>query len=236
MEGMYYRAPKPHIIISSLRPPGRRIFTCAHELGHHSRGDGTQVDELVEQRQQPQFAPSEFAANCFAGALLMPKIAIDQAFALREWKISECTSAQVYAVSNYFGVGYSTLIHHLRSGLLLLSARRAKRLLKITPRRAQAQAVGWETRHTVWIVDRYWTGRPIDIEVGDLVLMHGQPCLEGSCVERVSDKDGTTLVRAQQPGIGRLESSSSWSAFIRVSARGFVGRSLFRHQEQTDGQ
>ena len=49
MEGMYSSASGPTIIVSSLRPPGRRAFTCAHELGHHNRSDGVEIDELVEQ-------------------------------------------------------------------------------------------------------------------------------------------------------------------------------------------
>lgn len=180
MEGMYCNSGKPHIILSSLRPPGRRAFTCAHELGHHSRGDGMQVDELVEQwGRYRRFDPKEFAADCFAGALLMPKMAVEKAFALREWPIRECTPDQVYVISNYFGVGYTTLIHHLSIALLLIPRPHADRLLKIKPRQARALALGWETSETVWIVDAYWTGRPIDIEVDDLVLVHGQPTLEG---------------------------------------------------------
>ena len=236
MEGMYYKAPKPHIILSSQRPPGRRAFTCAHELGHHSYGDGTRIDELVKESAHPQFDPNEFAADCFAGALLMPKMAVERAFALRKWTISECTPDQVYVISNYFGVGYTTLIHHLRNALLLLPGPRAEQLLKVPPRRAQALSLGWETSDTVWIVDEYWTGRPIDTEVGDLIFVLGQPRLEGRCVEHVADRDGGRLIRARQPGISRLEDSSDWSAFIRVSRREFIGRSLFRHHEEVDDE
>ena len=83
---MYYKSPEPHIILSSLRPAGRRAFTCAHELAHHFRGDSVHVDELVEQWKRPRrFDPKEFAADCFAGALLMPKMAVERAFALHEW-------------------------------------------------------------------------------------------------------------------------------------------------------
>ena len=233
MEGMYYKSPEPHIILSSLRPAGRRAFTCAHELAHHCRGDSVHVDELVEQWKRPRrFDPKEFAADCFAGALLMPKMAVERAFALHEWPISECTPDQVYAISNYFGVGYTTLIHHLRSTLLLLDDSHAERLLKTSPRQAQALVLGWETSDVVWIVDRHWTGRPIDIEVGDLVFIYGQPVLEGRCVEHVKDAKDGRLICAHQPGLGRLEDGSGWSAFIRVSRRDFVGRNIFRHQEE----
>ena len=234
LEGMYYNSLKPHIILSSLRPSGRRAFTCAHEVGHHARGDGTCLDEIVEQWTVPRFDPAEFFADCFAGALLMPKTAVEQAFALRRWAINECTPDQVYAVSNYFGVGYSTLVHHLSRGLLLLPGSRAERLLKIPPRRAQALAVGWETPNKVWTVDRHWIGRPIDVEAGDLILLHESPRIEGDCAELVADMADGRLLRAKGPGIGRLEASSGWSAFIRVSRRDFVGRDIHRHREEAD--
>jgi Zn-dependent peptidase ImmA (M78 family) len=236
MEGMYYRVLEPTIILSSLRPPGRRAFTCAHELGHHSRGDRTHVDQAVEQWQRANFEPREFAADCFAGTLLMPKMAVERAFALREWKVSECSPGQVYTISNYFGVGYTTLIHHMRSALLLLPSTHAQALLKVKPRHAQALALGWEAPEAVWIVDSYWTDRAIDVEVGDLIFVSGQPSSEGECAELVLKRKEGRLFRARQPGIGRLEVGSGWSAFVRVSRRGFVGRSLYRHWEEVDDE
>ena len=233
MEGMYYNSGIPHIILSSLRPPGRRAFTCAHELGHHSQKDGTQIDELIEQWiRYRRFDHKEFAADCFAGALLMPKMAVEKAFALREWSINECTPGQVYVISNYFGVGYATLIHHSCMALQLLRRSHADRLLEVGPRQAQALALGWEISDTVWVVDRHWTGRPIDIEVGDFLFVHGKATLEGVCVEHVEDRKEGVMVRACQPGLGSLEIESGWSAFVRVSRRGFVGRSIFRHLEE----
>ena len=166
----------------------------------------------------------------------MPKMAVERAFALREWKTSECVPAQAYMVSNYFGVGYSTVIHHMRSALKLLSPARADVLLKVKPRQAQAQAVGCEISETVWVVDTHWNGRAIDVEVGDLIFVHGHPNSEGKCVEHVRDTSGGRLLRARRPGIGRLEHGSAWSAFVRVSRRGFVGRSIYRHWEGVDGE
>ena len=234
LEGMYYNTQRPHIILSSLRPPGRRAFTCAHELGHHSRGDGTYLDEMVEQWAGTRFDSTEFSADCFAGALLMPKTAVERAFALRQWAVDECTPEQAYVVSNYFGVGYTTLVHQLSRGLLLLSGSRAERLLKVPPRRAQALAVGWETPGTVWVVDRHWVDRPVDVEAGDLILLHEETLVEGDCAERVVDMEDGRLLRAKEPGIGRLEDSSGWSAFIRVSRRAFIGRNVHRHREEVD--
>ena len=235
MEGMYYQAPEPAIILSSLRPSGRRAFTCAHELGHHSNGDGTRVDQLVEKPYRSGFDTKEFAADCFAGALLMPKMAIQRAFALREWDIQKCTPGQAYTVSNYFGVGYSTLVHHMRSSLRILPDRHAAKLLRVSPRTAQAQALGWQSPDAVWIVDPHWTGRAIDVEVADLVFVQGRPTFEGDCLTQIHDMANVGLFRARQPGVGKFFNDDGWSAFVRVSRRAFVGRSVYRHLKEAAG-
>ena len=85
MEGMLYCNTEPIIIVSSHRPSGRRAFTCAHELGHFHSGDGTTIDDLVGKSDKAGPDPKEFVADCFAGALLMPKMAVERAFAVRSW-------------------------------------------------------------------------------------------------------------------------------------------------------
>ena len=232
MEGMYTSASSPTIIVSSLRPPGRRAFTCAHELGHHNRSDGVEIDELVEQWDRPRFDPKEFMADCFAGALLMPKMAVSKAFAIRGWSMEECTPEQVFMVAGYFGVGYATLVHHLRSALQVLPDTRAQALLKVSPRKAQSLLLGWQVPQTVVVVDAHWTRRAVDVEVGDLMFVQGEAQSEGSCVESSSDVEHGRLFRAARPGIGRLEVGTTWSAFVRVSRCDYVGRTLYRHWEE----
>lgn len=229
LEGMLYDSTQPHIILSSLRPMGRRAFTCAHEVGHHCLGHGDSFDEMVERWENQRFDPKEFAADCFAGALLMPKTAVERAFAVRGWTIDGCTPDQAYVISNNFGVGYSTLIHHMNRGLMLLPKSRALDLLKVSRRRAQSMAVGTETSETVWVVDRHWSGRPIDVEAGDLLFLRDGANVEGNCVEVLSNDSIRTIFRAKEPGIARLENGSGWSAFARVSRRSFVGRNVYRH-------
>ena len=232
MEGMYSSASGPTIIVSSLRPPGRRAFTCAHELGHHKRRDGVEIDELVEQWDKPRFDPKEFAADCFAGALLMPKMAVSKAFAVRGLSMEECTPDQAFFVAGCFGVGYTTLVHHLRGALQVLPETRAQALLKVSPRKAQSLLLGWETSQTVVVVDAHWNGRAVDVEVGDLIFVRGGARSEGACVEPSSDVEHGRLFRAARPGIGRLEADTAWSAFVRVSRRDYVGRALYRHWEE----
>ena len=236
MEGMYSSASVPTIIVSSLRPSGRRAFTCAHELGHHNRGDGVEIDELVEEWDKPSFDPKEFAADCFAGALLMPKMAVSRAFAIRGWTIEECTPEQVFMVSGYFGVGYATLIHHLRSALQVLPDTRAQALLKVSPRKAQSLLLGRQPPDTLVAVDTYWTGRAVDVEVGDLVFVQGEAESDGTCIQPSVDVEQGRLFRAAQPGVGRLVAGTAWSAFVRVSRRDYVGRALYRHWEEAGNE
>ena len=236
MEGMYSSASSPTIIVSSLRPPGRRAFTCAHELGHHHRNDGVKIHELADQQDRPRFDPEEFMADCFAGALLMPKIAVSKAFSKRGWSIEHCTPEQVYSVAGYFGVGYSTLVHHLRGALQVLSGQRAKALLKVSPRNAQSLLLGWQTNETVVVVDSHWKKRAVDVEVGDFILVPGEARSEGAHLEPSSEVKQGRLFRAARPGIGRLTTENQWSAFVRVARRNYVGRALYRYWEEADDE
>ena len=236
MEGMLYCNPEPVIIVTSLRPSGRRSFTCAHELGHFHYGHGTIVDELVWKSPKVALDPREFVADCFAGALLMPKMAVERAFSLRNWSIEYSNPGQIYAVSNYFGVGYSTLIHHLSKNLQLLPHRRAEKLLKVRPGTAQAQMIGWESEDKVWVVDQHWRGRAVDIEVGDLIMTERETAYEGNCLEAIEGPGSRRLFRACRPGLGRLCNTEESSAFVRVSRRAFVGRSIFRHLAEEEGE
>ena len=234
LEGIYVAGAQPNIILSSMRPPGRTAFNCAHELGHHNNGDGTVVDNLLDSKRDPQLLMQEFASDCFAGALLMPKMAVQRAFALRGWNTDETSPAQVYAVSHYFGVGYSTLIEHMHRALGLLEKPKAAALSKIKPRQAQAMLLGLDVPEPVIPVDDFWTHHPIDVATGALIFAPGIPSVEGNCVELLDAVHGGSLWRAMQPGIGKIENSAGLSAFIRVSKQGFVGRSVFRHLPNDD--
>ena len=125
MEGMYVRKEPPEILLSSLRPLARRAFTCAHELGHHVFGHGSTIDELKDEAEKGGVNPEEFLVDSFAGHLLMPKIAVRKAFALRSWQETSASPEQIYAIACSLGVGYETLCTHMTFGLRLLSTERA---------------------------------------------------------------------------------------------------------------
>ena len=197
MEGICLSASSPTIIVSSLRPPGRRAFTCAHELGHHNRSDGVEIDELVEQWDKPRFDPKEFAADCFAGALLMPKMAVSRAFAIRGWSMEECTPEQDFHGRRLLRrwVRHAGPPSEKRApGPCRTHGRR--QLLKVSPRKAQSLLLGWQTPQNVVVVDAHWTGRAVDVEVGDLIFVRGGAQSEGLCIEPSSDVEHGRLFQA----------------------------------------
>ena len=234
MEGVYLRASPPTILLTSLRPSGRRAFNCAHELGHHSNGDGSTADDLIDNGREANLDPKEFAANCFAGALLMPKTAVERAFRLRGWEPRRCTPDQVYVVSNYFGVGYSTLINHMHRALGMISDRRANLLGKTPLRQARKQALGWDSAGTTWFVDSHWIGRAIDVEVDDCIYVEAQVEQDAGELEVVQQTMFGRIFRAVTPGVSRLVGDSGWTSFVRVTKREYVGRAAFRHLEESD--
>ncbi|MCH8854175.1 MAG: ImmA/IrrE family metallo-endopeptidase [Planctomycetes bacterium] len=226
------------IVISSLRPPGRKAFTCAHELGHEVFDHGVQFDELVECREaQRKNEPEEMIADAFAGFLLMPKSAVEHGLAVRGLPIASCGPREIYALASWLGVGYTTLIWHLQCGLRLLGATRANELRKVRLSRIRKEFLGYDCPGELVIVDSHWRGRPVDIQVDDLALMPAGGRAEGTCIEAAPDATGRVLVRGVTPGIGRLIlEESGWSSFIRVSRRDYVGRNKYRHLEETDDE
>lgn len=228
LEGMY-EAQTSTVIINSLRPAGRRRYTCGHELGHHLHGHGTSFDgagEFVADRTE------EFVANHFARALLMPKLAVAAAFNRRGWSVADVTAEQAFIVAQDLGVGFTTLLDQMSVTLHLLDRTVAVQLSKTRPQQLRERLMPGGAEHDVVPVDRHWGARPLDLEVGDVVLCPSGTHFDGACVER----DGTRL-RASTPGRGELRIAGRTDVVpVRVSRREFVGRARFRHLEEVDDE
>jgi len=239
MEGMYIRKnPEPLILISSLRPPGRQAYTCAHELGHHVFGHGVRIDEhLLETSSKNTFEPEEFLADCFAGFMLMPRSAVSKAFAVRGWSIDSCKPIQCYTVADWLGVGYTTLINHMNTTLKLISPFQAKELSKLSPKQIRSSYLGRDVAEELVIVDEHWIERSIDIQVGDFIFLPANVQNEGENIQLYQQGTEGTLYCGITPGIGRLYNpDTGWSSFVRVSRRDYTGRSIFRHLEESNDE
>ena len=236
MEGVYLPDSR-RIIVSSLRPAGRQVFTCAHELGHDVHGHGEKFDELLEQRSENRrFETDEFAADCFAGLVLMPKVAVTNACYLRGVDGTTCGPEAIYEIASWFGVGYTTLLHHMHGALRMLSPQRLAELekMKKTLPAIRAAIAGRDCPYNLVVAHRHWTGRAIDLAVDDMAMLPGGVMIEGSCVQVLRGLETQTLVAAVAPGIGRASVGTEWASYIRVCRKNYVGRAKYRFLEEVD--
>ena len=238
MDGFYMRKakPKPAIGVSSLRPAGRKSITCGHELGHHVFGHGESWDELFEKREESRrFNPEEYQADLFSAAFHMPKLCVCGALTARAIDVRRCTPESMYILSNWLGVGYSSLIMHMLHTLLLLESTHAERLLKVRPREIRKCLLGQECPGNLIVVDEHWNQRPIDVEVGDLILAPAGCQIEGQPIVVRNRPSQGTVIAAESPGIGRVfNTNMDWAAFVRVTRKNYVGRAIFRFEEEAE--
>lgn len=233
MEGMFVESPEPQILLSTMRPTGRINFTCAHELGHRWFGHTAHVD--VQSGHSPLLladSEDEFQANAFASSLLMPKTTVQHGFVRRSTSPSTATPRQILAVAHWLGVGYSTLVHHLQRSLRLIDAGPAKALLTLQPKQILRPEINRDITGSAFVVDRAWTNKALDMEVGDVAIVEGAASVNGACVSVVEREENRTLVKAIAPGTGHIDGGAGWSTYVRIRRYQFEGRSIFRHMEE----
>jgi Zn-dependent peptidase ImmA (M78 family) len=240
MEGVYAALAKPKILISSLRPSVRRVFTCAHELAHHFFGHGSTIDELQDEAASGEFQPNEFLANTFAGFLLMPVQGVKRAFSSRGLDITTATPEQIYGVACSFGVGYETLIGHLEYSLKLLGADRATILRKTKLPKIRAQILKSNTAGHLIVVDRHYLLATVDaeagndVEPGNLLLLPQDATSDDDQIELIERSPNGTLYRAVRPGLARATLPTNNSGIVvRVSRYQYAGLARYRHLEET---
>lgn len=238
MEGMYSKLPRPVIVLGSERPSGRLFFNCAHEFGHHVFNHGFKIDKLIEgDKAKNDYDPKEFLVDCFAGFLLLPQIAIQHAFKMRDWDYKKPTPIQLYTIAGNFGVGYSTLITHMNRSLKILNSSVAEELIKIRPKNIKSEILGDGCTSNLIIADQHWKKRPIDIQVGDLIITPSHTVHIGKHVELIKESEKSNIFKGYSPGIGRFKNVKySWDSFFRVSRREYVGLSKYRHLEEVDDE
>jgi Zn-dependent peptidase ImmA (M78 family) len=238
MEGMYQRGVPPRIHLSARRPLTRRVYNCAHELGHYVAGHGSSIDELREDaKSQPWEDPKEFLADTFAGFILMPIIGLRRAFSVRGWAPETATPAQIFTIACEFGVGYATLLTHLSAGVNMLSRGRATALQRVTPKALRMDILGALTPEPLIVADRHCTAPTLDAEVKTLLLLPPGTEVAGGGVAFERDLGAGYLFRAVKPGIFQA-SADDWAVFVRVAPiqknepYGYVGLAQYRHLEE----
>ena len=233
MEGMYQRSAPPRIHLSALRPLPRRVYNCAHELGHHVFGHGSSIDELREDAKvHPWNDPKEFLADTFAGFTLMPIVGLRRAFAIRGCTPATATPTQLFSIACDFGVGYSTLVTHLAVGVGMISRARAAALGRVSPKALRAQLLGQPAEAPLVVADRYSTARTLDAEVGTLLLLPPDTQIAGRPLTHERDLPNGRLFRAAHPGIVQARACDGvWATFVRIARQAYVGLAIYRHLE-----
>ena len=234
LEGMFSKRNSNVILISSLRPTGRQVYTCAHEFGHFIYNHSFKIDELNSVSKYID-VKEEIIADAFAGFLLMPKTAIQKAFSERNWNLKKISAKEVYIVAKIFGVGYSTLLNHLRNSLRLITYSKYIELKKETPQKIKSNIFNISSSSELVIIDENWYGRPIDLQIGDQILTSTNIIYEGKNLIYQGDHQQFNLYEASKIGIDRLISNKSdWTSFIRISKREYEGRNIYKYLEDED--
>jgi Zn-dependent peptidase ImmA (M78 family) len=236
MEGMYVNqkgAASQVILISCLRPLPRRVYTCAHELGHHIFGHGSKIDGLTDEDSKASFYDKdEYLVDAFAGAFLMPIAGIEAGFRKRNWEPRNASPIQFYIISSIFGTGYSTLITHCKANKLI-SEIKALSLLKQSPSKLLKDILGKSTATSHFkIIDNIADLSVIDLEIGNYLFLPSNMCVEGSHLYKVNETEYGNAFIAKQSGIVRTTSrEGSVGSFIRVQNARYVGLAENRHLE-----
>ncbi|WP_428278404.1 ImmA/IrrE family metallo-endopeptidase [Candidatus Palauibacter sp.] len=228
---MYQRGVPPRIHLSACRPLPRRVFNCAHELGHHVFGHGSSIDELRDDaKQHPWEDPKEFMADAFAGFILLPTLGLRRAFATRGWEPATATAVQMFTIACHFEVGYETLVTHLSAAVNMVSASRAAALKRTTPKALRRDILGDSVSEPLIVVDRHRVGQTLDVEVNMLLCLPPGTVTTGDSLEYQRTLVNGSLFRAVSPGIARVSAASdSWATFVRVAPDAYVGLARYRH-------
>jgi Zn-dependent peptidase ImmA (M78 family) len=183
--GMYAR-DFGRVFVPAERPAGRKAFTCAHELAHWAFDHGTRVDDLDFDRVDHEI-PEECLANLFGGYLLMPRHAVLNAFQRRHLEPWNCSSFDIYSIACQLGVGYETLLKHLRWSLNLIEHSRMTDLRAIPPKEIRRSIIGSSGTGHLILADEMWHKVAIDLEVGDFAVIPKQATLRGDAAKTAGD-------------------------------------------------
>lgn len=233
LEAMYSKDPGPVILLSSLRPHGRQYFNCAHEYGHHLFSHGMKLDELEENYGTNNFDPDEFLVDTFAGFFLMPKSTVQRAFHIRGVKIADINPLNYLKIASNLGVGYGTLAFHLFKSLEVIDNSVYSKLKKVSVKDIKKEILRQEFPGELIYVDENWEGRPIDLQVDDILVLESEADFDSDLVDKIDFINGRVLLKGTKPGIEKVTfKKSNHSHFLRVSRNKYTGFNKYKHLEE----
>jgi len=233
-EGMFAKEQKT-ILVPSERPHGRRAFAAAHEIGHWAFDHGSQID-LTDSFEDYNAKPEEQIVNLFGGYLLMFPASVEVGAAEVGLNFKLPTAQKIYELACWLGVGYTTLINHLQRTLFKISSTDADALRHVELKNIRKIfSPDFPTRHLV-VTSSFKPRMPIDIQVGDHVIVPQGAISSNDCLTFVSSNQHGQIFGAVNPGISLLQGSTDWAAAIRVMTREFTGWAKYRHLENDNDE
>lgn len=234
MEGFYVNnAGASKVLLSSLRPFARRVFTCGHELGHHVFNHGLKVDTISDENENsPYKSKDEILVDTFAAALLMPIGGIEIEFEKRKLKFHSAKPIDFYTISSVFGIGYHTLIMHCCINGLITESEMLE-LEKNTPAKIFKSEFGDLGEPAFFkIIDGKSEVSPIDLEVSNYISLPRNFIVSDDFLEKQKDSEHASLYLAKKAGIFSVHSyDGSISYFVRIQPQNYVGFAEYRHFE-----
>lgn len=238
MEGFYTNCP-PTILVTSERSSGRMAFNVGHELGHHVYGHETFTFDLTvdDNLSFNTNVIEEMEANYFSGFLLMPNRAVRSELAKRGWCAEDMKPEQAFRLSSIFGVSYAAIVQHMRFSLSMLPGSVADNLLKVPPSTIKESLLGEECPKDLIVVDDQWGCRPVDLRVGDLLLVNNCDGVEGDAIILDNEASGWRIGRPCRQGVGNLllrEKKLQVRVSGKIDGSSFDGLSKYRFLRDPD--
>ena len=234
MEGNYVnKMGIPRILLSCLRPFPRRVFTCAHELGHHVFNHGLKIDLISDENEDASFkSHDEKIVDAFAAALLMPIGGIQSEFLKRNLSFSRAKPIEFYTISSIFGVGFQTLVTHCKVNQLINDSKSIE-LLKFTPAKIFKAEFGDVGEKSFFkIIDSESELKSIDLEVANHIVLPSDFVVDDNFLEKKNETRIGSLFIAKKPGISSVCSNKNdISYFIRIQPKNYIGYAEYRHLE-----
>lgn len=116
----------------------------------------------------------------------------------------------------------------------LLNQTEYERLLRITPKEIRSKIVDRDCSGNLFVVNHHWLERPVDVQVGDVILVPKNAELRTkSVLEAVTTTSNHLEMVAQCPGIAWV-GEGDWSVHIRVMRKSYMGRAKYRFEDDPD--
>jgi hypothetical protein len=188
-------------------------------------GHGTVIDAEGELGEAPLNTPEERAADIFARYLLMPPRAVQRGFRCRGFDPTHPSPLDVYIVSAWLGVGYSTLVNHMALTLNVLEPSLRQSLLKASVKQIKQLAASVTTTSDVWILDPLWEGCTVHTQIGDVVRGLSSHPNTGDILM----KQGHDSWFCKSVGEGLFAVKSGNAVRVCVSRREYIGFYRYRY-------